>query len=47
MIHAVVGELNGNNHRVDRFEQYIFGDNVNAEIRGSIFYLQNMKEWIS
>ena len=44
MINAVVGGLN--DPRVARFAGYIFGNNM-ASISGSIFHLQNAKEWIS
>jgi hypothetical protein len=44
MINAVVGGLAA--PRVARFAQYIFGNNVGS-LPGSIFHLQNGKEWIS
>jgi len=47
MINTVAGELSDNTIAWIALPQYIFDDNVNAEIRGSIFHLQNTKEWIS
>ena len=44
MINAVIGELHNTNPRVTRFAQYIFGNNANQGLQGSIFHLQNTKE---
>lgn len=44
MINTVIGQFHNMNPRVAHFAQYIFGNNANQGLQGSILHLQNTKE---